>query len=206
MDLTQAVTVVVATYGSDQWVDLARARAIPSATALGVKVIHRHGVALHQARNGGLAAVTTPWVVHLDADDELEDGYLDAMMEGTADVRAPAVRYIWPGHADAPRVPNVWGHTHQCQATCLRSGNWLVVGAMARTQLLRDVGGWRDFHWSEDWDLWLRCHLYGASFEALPRAIYRAYVRRDSRNRGQTQAARLAAHRAIATANGVESP
>jgi hypothetical protein len=49
-------------------------------------------------------------------------------------------------------------------------------------------------------------HLAGATFEAIPAAIYRAHVRRDSRNRGASQAAKLTAHRAIAAANGVPIP
>lgn len=203
------VSVAVATYGDAHWVSLAQTRAIPSAQALGVPVVHSHHPdALHHARNEALAQVHTEWVIHLDADDELEPGYVEAMATGSADVRAPAVRYISrAGTASWPAVPHVAGHDHHdCEAVCLRQGNWLVVGAAVRADLVRWVGGWRDFCWSEDWDLWLRCHLTGATFEAVPDAIYRAHVRRDSRNRGQSRAAKLEAHRAIAAANGVESP
>jgi cellulose synthase/poly-beta-1,6-N-acetylglucosamine synthase-like glycosyltransferase len=76
---------------------------------------------------------------------------------------------------------------------------------MARTELLRKVGGWRDWPLYEDWDLWLRCHLAGATFEAIPRAIYRAHARVDSRNRAPDRAARLAAHEAIHRANVPEA-
>jgi GT2 family glycosyltransferase len=100
-------------------------------------------------------------------------------------------------------MPAVAGHTHQCVAECLVDGNWLVVGSLVRADLVRKVGGWRDFDWSEDWDLWLRCHLAGASFEAIPEAVYRAHVRPDSRNRGASREKRLAAHKAIASANGL---
>lgn len=202
------MTVCVGTFGGPEWEHLARTRAIPSARALGVRVVHHHAGTLHEARNGALAEVDTEWVVHLDADDELEPGYLQAMAGGSADVRAPAVRYI-RGYGDRsaqPAMPKVAGHSHACEAACLPYGNWLVVGAAVRTGLVRAVGGWRDFDWSEDWDLWLRCHLAGASFEPVPAAIYRAHVRRGSRNRGRGAAARLATHRAIAAANGVPIP
>jgi GT2 family glycosyltransferase len=200
------VTVVVPTT-DPWWSTLAHQRAIPSARALGVPVVEGSGRTVHDARNNGLAQVTTPWVVHLDADDELEPGYLDAMATGSADVRAPAVRYVYPGNrADVPRMPTVAGHTHACVAECLLYGNWLVVGALAPTDLIRQVGGWRDFAWSEDYDVWLRCHLAGASFEAIPQAIYRAHVRAGSRNRVLSRAARLEAHRAIAAANGIPGP
>lgn len=212
------MTVAVATCstsppppGYSSWPDLARRRAIPSARALGVPVVHGHGPTLHEARNRAVALVETEWVVHLDADDELEAGYVDAMAAGTADVRAPAVRYVRddgrPGRRlPEPGMPSVWAHEHQCEAGCLAFGNWLVVGALVRTEMVRAVGGWRDFPWSEDWDLWVRCWQAGATFEALPAAVYRAHVRRGSRNRAPGHAAKLDAHRAIARANGLPVP
>ena len=201
------VTVAVGTFGGSEWIRLANRRALPSARDLNVPTVHVHGATLHDARNAALAQVNTEWVVHLDADDELEPGYFAAMATGSADVRAPAVRYIQGNTAAPPAMPHVAGHNHHdCVADCLPYGNWLVVGSMVRAALVRQVGGWRDFSWSEDWDLWLRCHLAGATFESIPRAIYRAHVRRDSRNRGASRGARLAAHRAIATANGVPVP
>lgn len=188
------VTVVTATFGGDSWIRLAHERARPSVPA-GVPWIHEHADALHVARNGALDRVQTEWVVYLDADDELEPGYLDAMAAGTADLRAPAVRYMQDGRAfRAPYVPRVAGHRHQCTGECLPDGNWLVIGTCARAQLLRDVGGWEDFPWSEDWAMWARCWKAGASIEPVPAAVYLAHVRLDSRNRGQDRAAREAAH------------
>jgi hypothetical protein len=119
------------------------------------------------------------------------------MAAGTADVRAPAVRYIRPGHADHPKMPKVAGHDHECVADCLTRGNWLVVGACVRTELLRQVGGWHDYPVYEDWSTWLRCHLAGATFEPVYGAIYRAHVRRNSRNRAPSHAVKLATHRRI---------
>jgi hypothetical protein len=197
------VTVAVATFGADRWRHLAAERAVPSAEALGVPVVTCHADTLHDARNGALAQVDTEWVCHLDADDELEPGYFEAMARASADVRAPSVRYIRQHRARQPGMPAVAGHTHQCEAGCLVEGNWLVVGSLVRAELVRQVGGWRDFSWSEDWDLWLRCHLAGATFEPVPDAVYRAHVRPNSRNRGASRAERLAAHRAIAEANGI---
>jgi GT2 family glycosyltransferase len=201
------VSIVVGTFGDPKWADLARTRAIPSAEQFGVRVIHEHADTLDQARNAGLWQVDTEWVCHLDADDELEPGYFDAMSKGTADCRAPRVRYI-RRVVDRPRpiMPRVAGHTHDCNADCLAFGNWLVVGSLASADACRIVGGWRDFHWSEDWDLWVRLWKAGCTFEAIPDAIYRAHVDPQSRNRGQAREAKLAAHRAIAVANELPVP
>lgn len=200
------VTVVVATFGDSEWKELAQQRAIPSAERLGVAVIHAHSDTLHAARNLGLTQVATEWVVHLDADDELEAGYFDAMAAVDGDLRAPSVRYVHRGQPGPPLMPRVAGHHHLCTPDCLAYGNWMVIGTLARTELLGQVGAWRDFPWSEDWDLWVRCWQAGAAIDAVPEAVYRAHVRRDSRNRAPGRAAKLAAHRAIAEANGLPIP
>lgn len=200
------VTVVVATYGDDSWHRLAWERAIPSVEALGVPLIHAVGANLADARNAGLERVSTEWVCFLDADDELEARYFDRMASGFATLRAPAVRYIRDGRSRPARVPKVAGHTHRCSADCLIWGNWLVIGTVAKTEVVREVGGFRDFDWSEDWDLWVRCWQAGASVEAIPSAVYRAHVRPDSRNRGPSREVRHAQHQAIARANGLPVP
>jgi len=176
------VTVAIASFGDPKyalWAERAR-RSVPE----GIKVVQAHLPEgnLEQARNSALARVDTEWVCHLDADDELEPNFFNAMRKGTADVRAPYVRYVGRsmgiGQAVMPRV------SHVCVADCLRIGNWLVVGSLVRTDLVREVGGWRDYPVYEDFDLWQRCWLAGATMEGIPNAVYRAHVRVDSRNRG----------------------
>ena len=197
---------------ADPRVDLAAQRAVPSAKRLGVRVLHSHAETLHDARNAGLADVDTEWVCHVDADDELEAGYFDVMGQANADLRAPSVRYIRRGRSfSAPQMPKVSGHVHDCEAACLRDGNWLLIGTVVRTDLLRRAGGWWDYPWSEDWSVWLRCFLLGATVEAVPQAVYRAHVRPGSRNRAPDRAFKVATHHRIvadatARASGQEVP
>lgn len=200
------VTVAVATFGELRWVDLAHERAIPSAEAHGVPTVYVHGGSLHEARNLALDLVKTEWVCFLDADDELERRFFQHMAEGTADVRAPSVRYVRGGFVGVPHMPRVVNHAHLCSADCLQYGNWLVVGSVARTDLLRRVGGWRDWEFYEDWDLWVRCREAGATFEPIHKAVYRAHARPTSRNRSPRQEARVEMHRAIARANDLPVP
>lgn len=192
------VTVVVGTYGEEHWAELARERAVPSVTC---EAIHVHAETLARARNRGLEQVETEHVVFLDADDELGSGYFDAMDTGSADLRVPAVEYVRGSRRHRPIMPRVAGHQHACSAECLPEGNWMVIGTLAKADLVREVGGFREFEWSEDWDLWLRCYLAGANIEAIPEAIYRAYVRRDSRNRAPGRDVRDRVHWEIHRAN-----
>jgi glycosyltransferase involved in cell wall biosynthesis len=200
------VTVIVATYGEQRWQDLAHEHAGPSARAVCDRIHYEHGDTLHAARNAGLAAVESEYVCWLDADDELEAGYFDQMARADADIRVPAVRYIRNTRAEHPRIPNVAGHRHDCQAACLDYGNWIVIGAPVRTDLARGVGGFHDHPWCEDYDFWVRCWKNGASIVRVPSAIYRAHVHSGSRNNAGTSQTRLEAHRAIARANGLHVP
>jgi GT2 family glycosyltransferase len=187
------VTVVVGTFGDEQYRRWAEDRAIPSVPE-GIPVVHVHGGTLAESRNAGLAQVKTEWVVFLDADDELAPGYMDAMATGSADLRAPSVRYVKGRRTQDPYVPRVAGHDHDCTGECLPEGNWLVIGAAARADLLRSVGGFREWDCYEDWDLWLRCWLAGATVEAIPAAEYIAHVRPDSRNRSNSMRFRNRVH------------
>lgn len=193
------LTAVIGTFGHRQWMQTAR-RAIASAEALGLPVIHHHGFDLADARNKALAKVETEWVVHLDADDELEPGFVEAIEAGSADLRAPSVRYVRAGRERAPWMPQVAGHTHTCEAECLRDGNWLVIGTVLRTEIAQMIR-WRDWPVYEDWDFFQRCWLAGATVEGIPDAIYRAHVRPDSRNRAPSMEAKNEVHRRIIEAN-----
>lgn len=193
------LTVVIGTFGADEWRHLAETRAVPSTGDL--PTLHVHGQSLADARNKGLEMVETDWVVFLDADDELTPGYAAAMAEGFEDLRAPSVEYVGT-HRQRPYVPRVAGHRHECVGDCLTEGNWLVIGAAARTEIVRDVGGFRDWEVYEDWDLWLRCYLAGATVEAVPQAVYRAHVRPDSRNRAPSMEIKNRVHHEIVKAIG----
>lgn len=198
------ITIAVATYGERQWAQLAQRRAIPSTARFEVPVVAVHGATLHEARNEALAAVRTERVVFLDADDELELGYMGAMRRAPqADIIAPAVRYTRHAQALLPAyVPRVPGHEHECGADCLYAGNWIVIGAAARTSVLREVGGFADWPMFEDWDLWLRCVMAGATTARAPHAVYRAWRRRGSRNRATPERC-AEIHSAILRANGL---
>jgi glycosyltransferase involved in cell wall biosynthesis len=189
------VTVCVGTYGHESWRELAH-RAIVSAESQ-APVIHEHRTTLAEARNAALDQVETEFVVHLDADDELAPGYVDAMAAGKADLRAPMVQYLGPGITRPAYFPHVWGHEHHaCTGECLSQGNWIVVGAAVRTELAHRIR-WQEEELYEDWSFFLRCWLATGSVEAIPDAVYRAHVRPDSRNRAPSHAEKERWHKVI---------
>ena len=187
------VTVIVGTYGGNEWIDLANERAKPSVRDQAADVLHVHGETLAESRNAGAARASTEWLCFLDADDELTPGYMDAMARASADLRGPAVAYVRPnGRAAAPKL---WPRVD------LADGNYLLIGTLVRRDLFLEVGGFRGWPMYEDWCLWQRCWLAGATIEQVPAAIYRAHVRPDSRNRAPGRDERERWHHEIRRAN-----
>lgn len=182
------VTVIVATYGDDQrYIDLAASRAVPSAGTQ-APTLRAHGDTLAVARNWGASQADTEWLVFLDADDELAPGYIDAIGTGSADLRAPSVRYCFDGGEPDPPVSfadRKMSHLNPC-----------VIGtAVRRDQFLR-VGGFFEEPVYEDWSLWLRCVKDGATLEHIDDAHYVAHHNPDGRNI-QTDEVRRSTYRAI---------
>lgn len=122
-------------------------------------------------------ALTTDseFIIFLDADDELHPNYIEEMLKGTSDIRVPAVhRYYEDGSIDTDQK---WYTPKD-----LMTGNYIVVGAMVRTELFKKLGGFHDYESLEDWDLWLRAEEAGATFEQVPNATYKVHKRAGSRN------------------------
>jgi len=221
---------LIATCGDESWSELAWARAYPSASSQGfdeVIVEHHAGATLAEARNRILASADCDVVVFLDADDELEHGYLDAMKialdrytnqggtvrteSGPRPTRlgplcpvpllAPAVRYVRNGVPGRAQLVNRgrWPKLNEC-----------VIGTGAPRRLLLELGGFDEWEAWDDWALWLKCVARGAQIVHVEDAIYRAHVRRDSRMRSVVDsrwlhAAHTRAHREWAEKEGVPS-
>jgi GT2 family glycosyltransferase len=178
-------SILIGTHGGVAWAELAWSRAYPSCASQGayeVLVRHETNATLAEVRNALAAEAKGDWLCHVDADDELEPGYLDAMaaaIDGEPDwspLLVPAVRYVEENVrlVLAPAgVPNRgrWPTTNEC-----------VIGTLIRRECFEQVGGFREWPIYEDWDLWLRAHKAGACLEYVEDAVYRAHIRPGGRN------------------------
>lgn len=182
-----SIGVVVATFGDEaRWGPLAdRAlRSVARQTVVPDNVVRVHADTLMDARNDGAELAGTDQLVFLDADDELDPGYVGAMRTAylaalcRSDHRTfllqPATLDVTDGvEAPAPVL---------LPQRPLLEANFMVIGTMVSTELFFEVGAFRDWPLYEDWDLWIRCWLAGAGLAQVPGAVYRVSVARGGRN------------------------
>lgn len=174
------VSICIATYGNREWEVMAEERALPSAVAQGdVEILMGHQLdgTIASARNGLAERATSDWLCFLDADDELGDGYVQAMrrkMEHDA-LLMPAVSYVY----GRKRRSSVMSDIRD-----LTVDNFLVIGTLVERSLFFSVGGFSDYpHGFEDWSLWAKCWKAGAQIVQVPKAVYIAHVNPHSKHR-----------------------
>lgn len=179
------ISIIITTYGADHWPIIAEERAYPSAIkqdAHQVILHHEPGLEIGPARNAAARQATGEWLLFLDADDELEDGYVSHMIEAACTkgrpepaLLQPSVCYVRKGHK---------GPVTLIPEKDLSSDNYLVIGTVLRRSLFTQVGGFNDYpHGFEDWSLWAKCWKAGARVFPVPQAVYYAHINPQSKHR-----------------------
>jgi len=191
------ISCLVAAYGEPRWQQLAMERARPSAASQGFDEVITHyerDATLATVRNEAAAQAKGDWLLFLDADDELELGFGDAMRAAAVGHDAytlftPSVRYQRPGRSQP--------HTRIWPRMDIRRGNWLIIGTLISKRVFKEVGGFREYGWSEDWALFAGAINLGCEVVEVPGAVYRAWVNLKSRNRSAHRLEMLYWHAAI---------
>lgn len=122
-------------------------------------------------RNEALAAVRTEWCAFLDDDDEWLPNHVETLLDAAESSGADVV-YPW---FYVPRGwdpwPGVEGRPFD-RGELMAEGNYVPVTVLARTELVRGVGGFEaigpEHDACDDWGLWKKLLSTGATFLHVP--------------------------------------
>lgn len=127
-------------------------------------------------RNRGLHKVTTPWVAFLDDDDEMLPDHLALLLNHA---KATGAHMVYPWF-DVPEgfdpFPHAEGRPFRPEQ--LRDENCIPITVLARTDVLRAVGGFQSKDPSntesacDDWGTWVKLIALGAKIEHLNRRTW----------------------------------
>lgn len=134
-----------------------------------LSVISQANAGVSAARNRGVAATDSPWLLFLDGDDTLAPGGLAALAAG-----ARAGVDVVVGHV--PMVDDegkVWIDFRQDISRAWDSLSvqcaFPIHAALVRRDMVTAIGGFDEtLAGNEDWDLWVRIARCGAVFRQVP--------------------------------------
>jgi glycosyltransferase involved in cell wall biosynthesis len=135
-----------------------------------IELLRQHNQGLSAARNAGVRATASPFVLPLDADDRLEptavERLLGALLAAGGDVATPLGRTF--GDEERPLV------TRPVTRRRLAANNCLVYCSLYRRSLFDRIGGYGPLKPGyEDWDFWLSALELGARFVHVPLELFR---------------------------------
>lgn len=147
-----------------------------------LRVLNASHGGVSAARNAGIEATRAPWIMILDADDQLQPWHLEGMMatardDATADVVYSDWRIVSATGLEGVRQRVTFDGPPIRQLS--RSVNVVVHGLMFRRDLLERTGPFQPgMPTAEDWDLWLRMARIGARFRPARADVVARYTMR----------------------------
>jgi len=134
-----------------------------------IELVRQHNQGLSAARNAGVRATASPFVLPLDADDRLAptavEELLRALLAANGDVATPLGRTF--GDEQRPLA------TRPVTRRRLTANNCLVYCSLFRRSLFDRIGGYGPIKPGyEDWDFWLSALEVGARFVHVPVELF----------------------------------
>ena len=149
-----------------------------------IRLLHQPTKGVSHARNLGLRAAQSDWVLFLDADDTLLPNALrDLTQAAQAQPRLTAVHGAWERidpNGEAVAV-NRWPLTGDLFPFFAFTCVFAIHSCLVRRKALLDAGGFpTDLTTCEDWDLWQRVSRAGARFGYVDSLVARYHMRKGS--------------------------
>jgi glycosyltransferase involved in cell wall biosynthesis len=167
-----------------------------------VRLIQPGRVGLVAALNRGIEEARAPLVARMDADDvmhadrlraqvELLDEHPEIAIAGTRVELFPEER-VGAGYREYARWQNGCVTPEEIAADVYVESPFAHPSVMARTEVLRRLGGYAEGPFPEDYELWLRMHADGCRMARVPRVLLAWRERPERTSRVDPRYARAA--------------
>ena len=135
-----------------------------------IELLRQDNLGLAAARNAGIRATDSEYVLPLDADDCLALGAVESLVQALrandADVATPSGTCFGDQQGELVTMP--------ATRRRLTANNCLVYASLFRRSLFERIGGYRALALGyEDWDLWLCALESGARFVHVDEPLFR---------------------------------
>lgn len=147
-----------------------------------LRVVRREGGGLVAALNAGLEACRAPLLARMDGDDISHPRRLEQQsdyLEEHPDIGLVACSFqhfprcsLKQGMLDYETWQNALLDHDLIMRDLFVESPFVHPGIMTRTVIVKQLGGYRDCGWAEDYDLWLRMAAAGVRFARLPGRLF----------------------------------
>ena len=147
-----------------------------------IRVITRPGDGLVAALNKGLTHCTAPLLARMDGDDVSHPRRLErqvVFLENNLAIGLVACNFrhfprknLKQGMRSYESWQNGLSDHELIVQDCFVESPFVHPSIMMRRELIVRAGGYRDFDWPEDYDLWLRLVQMGVKFARLPETLF----------------------------------
>jgi glycosyltransferase involved in cell wall biosynthesis len=152
----------MATFGDERWIEIGEraAQSVARQTRPPAELIWIHGPDLHIARNAAIGMTRSDFACFVDADDAVDCDFVAVM--SSAD---PSIDIVWPAVSIDGKPSTLISRGD------LRRTNFIYISARFRVDRYRSIGGTRRLPALEDWDVWTRMWLAGATIGGAVDAV-----------------------------------
>jgi hypothetical protein len=147
-------------------------------SAHGIKYIrHDENQGLSAARNTGIAAASSEYVIPLDADDWFYPNAVKGLFDSAGDADVVCGYCTDSGTVYKPGI-----FSGPLTKEMFIQNNPIICSSLFKKSIWAKVGGYmvRQGAHYEDWNFWARCFAAGAQFKALDIQVYNHTSRHDS--------------------------
>lgn len=150
-------------------------------------VLHDFNKGVAVSRNEGANLASCDNLLFVDADDCLDEYFIEAMVKIKEKTKAQIVYpnvLLWSYWHNDVKLRNAW-HESPKKITWknMMDFNQIVVTSMIEKSLYLKAGGMPNLPILEDYELWLNCMKLGATFAKSAQSVLRYRQRENGRNR-----------------------